>query len=301
MIGSSEDHGQDLVASLQSDAEQLKKGIHQLFIDLNIEDKSPWIKVNSKLCKQDESYFGDIRLCQQSLGMLDCQITAFNIHYSEDEDLQGLRGFFDHELYSNIQRDYYSGELPSDYTITVEDIKDLSLIVQANNIALFRSFKENLSSLEGVNDDIMSSILLVVCLIGSTAMLELVIDGIDDINNCRDGLGNTVLLNTFNFAYMEAMNCKQSFKEDNFNYLVEKGAEVDINLLIQAMIFADDELPNDTEKYDEIFRKIIEVGELSGKLDEITTQAREKHIDRSVIDSVSEICRELDGPSPSFR
>lgn len=78
MIGSSEGHEKDLVTCLQSDAEPLKKGIHQLFIDLNIEDKSPWIKVNSKLCKQDESYFVDIKLCQQSLGILNCLTTAFN-------------------------------------------------------------------------------------------------------------------------------------------------------------------------------------------------------------------------------
>ena len=55
------------------------------------------------------------------------------------------------------------------------------------------------------------------------------------------------------------------------------------------------------EKYDEMFRKIIEVGELSGRLDKITTQPRKKHIDRSVIDSVREICRELDGLSASPR
>lgn len=34
--------------------------------------------MNSKLCKQDESYFVDIKLCHQSLGILNCLITAFN-------------------------------------------------------------------------------------------------------------------------------------------------------------------------------------------------------------------------------
>ena len=170
-----------------------------------------------------------------------------------------------------------------------------------DNTDLYRCFKQKLSSHVDPSGATWPTRMacFLVSMIGSKDMLKLVIE---DINK-KDSVDVSSLLEaTYSLYEMREYSCKGVFREDNFDYLVEIGAKPDINTLMQAMIFAANaELPNDKEKYDEIFRKIIEVGELSGKLDEITTQAREEHIDISVIDSVSEICRELDGPSPSFR
>lgn len=99
-------------ASLQPDTELLKKDIHQLFADLNIEDESPWkYQDPGGLCKQDESYFGDIRLCQQSLRMLSLLSNDGNFSF-EDVESQ-LQSSLDEysELGYNIQRCFYSTAL----------------------------------------------------------------------------------------------------------------------------------------------------------------------------------------------
>ena len=88
-----------------------------------------------------------------------------------------------------------------------------------------------------VSETIMSAFFFTTSMIGSTAMLDLVIKEVDDIN-FLDESGNTALLNTFNLPYMEIMYARSVFNESNFDYLIEKGAKVSIESLQKAMLFA---------------------------------------------------------------
>ena len=58
----------------------------------------------------------------------------------------------------------------------------------------------------------MSAFFLTTSMIGSTAMLDLVIKEVDGIN-FSDESGNTALVNTFNLPYMEIMYARSVINE----------------------------------------------------------------------------------------
>ncbi|MEC8882126.1 MAG: hypothetical protein VX737_02440 [Pseudomonadota bacterium] len=313
LLGLPKDYEELSITDLQSDTVALKEDIHQLFVDLGIADQSPWKRegeaegpegqAEGPLVKKDERYFGDLKLCQQSLRMLD-QLVFMKIkslkdkeHYtlnpqpiSEVTSLDGLFCLGDPKL------GYYAKSFSIDTKFGREDMIH---VIQADNTELFSFWQKN-AELDGEDRKaIVSSFFHVASMIGSTAMLDLVRKEVEDIN-VPDESGNTALVNTFNLPYMEMMNTRSVFNESNFDYLIEQGADK-AELLQTAMMFTTFG-PNGGEKYKKIFEKLIDAG-VDPVLEDgvtITDWAVRQGVDQSVIDVVRDvIASRQSGPSVS--
>ena len=336
LLGLPKDYEELSIADLRSDTEALKEEIHQLFCDFDSEYASPWERLydhrdlkkiempeeaddfydarseeqdddptfydaQSGLVKKDESYFGDLKLCQQSLRMLDQLVfmtiktlskdLVYNVLLSEVTSLDGLFCWGDPKL------GYYAKSFSIDTEFGREDMIH---IIQADNTELCSFWQKN-AELDGQErKDIVEPFFHMVSTIGSTAMLDLVRKEVEDIN-VPDESGNTALVNTFNLPYMEMMGTRSVFNESNFDYLIKKGAKVSTESLQTAMMFANLIEDEGEKKYEKIFEKLIDAGvnPVSEGVD-IIAWASSQNIRQPIIDVVEEvIARKQPGPSVS--
>ena len=177
------------------------------------EDDPTFYDAQSGLVKKDESYFGDLKLCQQSLRMLDQLVfmtiktlskdLVYNVLLSEVTSLDGLFCWGDPKL------GYYAKSFSIDTEFGREDMIH---IIQADNTELCSFWQKN-AELDGEERKaIVERFFHMVSTIGSTAMLDLVRKEVEDIN-VPDESGNTALVNTFNLPYMEIMYARSVINE----------------------------------------------------------------------------------------
>ncbi len=245
LLGLPKDYEELSIADLRSDIEALKEDIHQLFCDFDSEYASPWKRVydhidlkkiempeeaddfydaqseeqeddptfydaqsGEGLVKKDERYFGDLKLCQQSLRRIDYVVRSFkgNLSFNFDPDPERPDGWVskpktisEDTTLDNLSFYSYSGY--DDFAFysksasdSIEDLhEDVQSIVVADNTDLFTWGEKNNEITE------LSLFLRVAAQMGSTAMLGLVIEAnarsAAKVYTDRDDLGDEELNN----------------------------------------------------------------------------------------------------------